>query len=120
MEGAFQTLGFFSPGPPSLWCKANPFFAWLFLNNSHAGSILLLLNSLVQRGVGLSLFFSQMAGDDDAKQLYRKFNILQSSLKPAECHPEEGVYGELEEEMLWSYMNEKGQIEDDYQLRKVK
>ena len=64
---------------------------------------------------------SQVAtgGDDDAKQLYRKFTIIQSSLKPAECHPEEGIYGEVDEEMLWSYMNEKGQIEDDYQLRKV-
>ena len=40
-------------------------------------------------------------------------------MKLSDCHPEEGVYDEVSEEMWWSYLNERGQVEDNYELRKV-
>ncbi|XP_038064268.1 TBC1 domain family member 16-like [Patiria miniata] len=57
--------------------------------------------------------------DKDSDNLYHKFTILQSRVKPADCHPEEGVYDEVNEEMWWSYLNERGQVDDDYELRKA-
>ena len=60
---------------------------------------------------------SKLARDSD--HLYHKFTIVQSRMKPDDCHPEEGVYDEVTEEMWWTYLNERGQIEDDYELRKV-
>ncbi|XP_022093550.1 TBC1 domain family member 16-like [Acanthaster planci] len=57
--------------------------------------------------------------DKDSDNLYHKFTILQSRMKPADYHPEEGVYDEVNEEMWWSYLNERGQVEDDYELRKA-
>ncbi|XP_071796774.1 TBC1 domain family member 16-like [Asterias amurensis] len=55
----------------------------------------------------------------DSNHLYHKFTILQSRMKLSDCHPEEGVYDEVSEEMWWSYLNERGQVEDNYELRKA-
>lgn len=50
---------------------------------------------------------------------YRQFLIVQPTLMDSQCHPEEGVYGLVTEEIWQQHMNIDGQIEDDFQLRKV-
>ncbi|GAB1597558.1 TBC1 domain family member 16-like isoform X1 [Argonauta hians] len=50
---------------------------------------------------------------------YRQFLIVQPTLMDSQCHPEEGVYGLVTEEIWQQHMNIDGQIEDDFQLRKA-
>ncbi|XP_071494436.1 TBC1 domain family member 16-like [Diadema antillarum] len=57
--------------------------------------------------------------DNDSGQLLRKFNIIQSSMTAEDCHPEEGLFQELTEEVWWSYVDDKGRIDDVFGLRKM-
>ncbi|CAE1287106.1 TBC1 domain family member 16 [Acanthosepion pharaonis] len=50
---------------------------------------------------------------------YRQFLIVQPTLMDSQCHPEEGVYGLVTDEIWQQHMNIHGQIEDDFQLRKA-
>lgn len=65
-------------------------------------------------------FLLQDQPGGETTDLCRKFTIIQSGLKAKDCHPEEGIYGVINEEIWRSYVNEKGQIEEPYALRKVK
>lgn len=55
----------------------------------------------------------------ETTELCRKFTIIQSGLRAKDCHPEEGIYGVVNEEIWRSYVNEKGQVEEPYSLRKA-
>lgn len=55
----------------------------------------------------------------ETTDLCRKFTIIQSGLKAKDCHPEEGIYGPVNEEIWKSYVNERGQVEEPYALRKA-
>lgn len=50
---------------------------------------------------------------------YRQFSVCRPQVTAAECHPEEGIYGSVDEQTWREYMNDDGQIEDDFQLRKA-
>lgn len=45
--------------------------------------------------------------------------IVKPSLTEDQCHPEEGVYSMVTEDIWRTHMMDDGIIEDDYQLRKV-
>lgn len=49
---------------------------------------------------------------------YKQFLIVRPQLTDDQCHPEEGVYSQVDDEMWKRHMNVDGQIEEDYQLRK--
>jgi hypothetical protein len=51
---------------------------------------------------------------------YKQFLIVRPQLTDDQCHPEEGVYSQVGDEMWKRHMTVDGQIEEDYQLRKVK
>ncbi|XP_077979406.1 uncharacterized protein LOC144434783 [Glandiceps talaboti] len=55
----------------------------------------------------------------EANQLCRKFSICRPHLLVADCHPEEGLYEMVGDEVWWSYVNDQGQIEDNDGLRKA-
>lgn len=45
--------------------------------------------------------------------------IVKSQLTDDQCHPEEGVYITVTDEVWKHHMTQEGVVEDDYQLRKV-
>lgn len=49
---------------------------------------------------------------------YKQFLIVRPQLTDDQCHPEEGVYSQVDDEMWKRHMTVDGQIEEDYQLRK--
>ncbi|CAG2216537.1 TBC1 domain family member 16 [Mytilus edulis] len=49
---------------------------------------------------------------------YKQFLIVRPQLTDDQCHPEEGVYSMVDDEMWKRHMIVDGQIEEDYQLRK--
>ncbi|XP_052071008.1 TBC1 domain family member 16-like [Mytilus californianus] len=49
---------------------------------------------------------------------YKQFLIVRPQLTDDQCHPEEGVYSMVDDEMWKRHMIVDGQIEDNYQLRK--
>ncbi len=50
----------------------------------------------------------------------KQFSVIRPHLTGSQCHPEEGAYTRVNEETWRQHMNELGQIEDDYHLRKVR
>lgn len=50
---------------------------------------------------------------------YKQFMIVKPSLTDDQCHPEEGVYSLVTEEIWRTHMMDDGIIEDDFQIRKV-
>jgi len=56
-------------------------------------------------------------GDTDG--LCRQFSVIRPYLTNAQCHPEDGALEMVSEETWRQHMNERGQIEDDFHLRKV-
>ncbi|XP_013399258.1 TBC1 domain family member 16-like [Lingula anatina] len=58
-------------------------------------------------------------GKKDVYGQIKQFSVMRPELDTEECHPEEGVYGVLNEDTWKQHMAEAGQIVDDYQLRKV-
>lgn len=50
---------------------------------------------------------------------YRQFSVCRPEVSKEECHPEEGLYGMLDETTWRNYLNDQGQIEDDLHLRQV-
>ncbi|XP_041473450.1 TBC1 domain family member 16-like isoform X1 [Lytechinus variegatus] len=67
----------------------------------------------------IKLHNQSLDNDDGTSHYLRKFNIIQSSMKPEDCHPEEGLFSELNDELWFNYINDRGQIEDIFRLRKV-
>lgn len=51
---------------------------------------------------------------------YRQFLIVRPQITDDQCHPEEGLFETVTEDMWRTHMNEPGQIEDVFQLRKVR
>ncbi|KAI0241977.1 TBC1 domain family member 16 [Lamellibrachia satsuma] len=49
----------------------------------------------------------------------RQFTVIRPYLPDGHSHPEEGAYDVVDEDTWRRHMNERGQILDDYQLRKV-
>ena len=49
----------------------------------------------------------------------KHFSVIRPYLTEGQCHPEEGAYEMVNYETYKQHMNEDGQIEDDFQLRKV-
>lgn len=47
------------------------------------------------------------------------FSIIRPYLTNDQCHPEEGAHDMVNEDTWRHHMSELGQIEDDFQLRKV-
>ncbi|KAG5677571.1 hypothetical protein PVAND_007320 [Polypedilum vanderplanki] len=58
-------------------------------------------------------------GHDDLNLPYRQFMVCRPEVKKSELHPEEGKVPKITTEYFYGQLlNEKGQIEDDLQLRK--
>ncbi|XP_071965030.1 TBC1 domain family member 16-like isoform X2 [Antedon mediterranea] len=57
--------------------------------------------------------------DEETNRLCQKFSIVRPNWKKSECHPEEGMYDVITEEIWLSYLNDFGQIEDEFGLRKA-
>lgn len=58
-------------------------------------------------------------GDDSASLPYRQFMVCRPEVRKSELHPEEGKVPKISTEYFYGQLlNEKGQIEDDLQLRK--
>ncbi|XP_033112486.1 TBC1 domain family member 16-like [Anneissia japonica] len=57
--------------------------------------------------------------DEETNRLCQKFSIVRPNWKKSECHPEEGMYDMITEDIWWSYLNECGQVEDEFGLRKA-
>ena len=56
-------------------------------------------------------------GDGDSH--CHQFSVIRPYLTSSQCHPEEGVYEKVNEDTWHRHMNDRGQIEDDFHLRKV-
>ncbi|GAB6026026.1 hypothetical protein CHUAL_012237 [Chamberlinius hualienensis] len=50
---------------------------------------------------------------------YRLFSVTRPIVSEEECHPEEGLYGSVDESVWEAHLNEYGQIEDQDQLIKA-
>ena len=59
----------------------------------------------------------QLAESGDSQ--CRHFSVIRPFLTNDQCHPDEGAYEMVTEETWHHHMNELGQIEDDFHLRKV-
>lgn len=58
-------------------------------------------------------------GQDDVNLPYRQFMVCRPEVRKSELHPEEGKVPKISTEYFYGQLlNEKGQIEDDLQLRK--
>lgn len=58
-------------------------------------------------------------GNDEANLPYRQFMVCRPEVRKSELHPEEGKVPKITTEYFYGQLlNEKGQIEDDLQLRK--
>lgn len=58
-------------------------------------------------------------GQDDVNLPYRQFMVCRPEVRKSELHPEEGKVPKITTEYFYGQLlNEKGQIEDDLQLRK--
>nr|XP_006824000.1 PREDICTED: TBC1 domain family member 16-like [Saccoglossus kowalevskii] len=57
--------------------------------------------------------------ENEANQLCRKFSICRPHLPSIECHPEEGMFEMVSDDVWWSYVSDHGRIEDDFGLRKA-
>ena len=55
----------------------------------------------------------------DADSHCRQFSVIRPYLTNAQCHPEDGALEMVSEDTWRQHMNECGQIEDDFHLRKV-
>jgi len=55
----------------------------------------------------------------DADVHCRQFSVIRPYLTNAQCHPEDGALEMVSEDTWRQHMNERGQIEDDFHLRKV-
>ncbi len=49
----------------------------------------------------------------------KQFSVIRPYLTEDQCHPEEGAYEKVNYETYKQHMTEEGQIEDDFNLRKV-
>ncbi|KAH3860766.1 hypothetical protein DPMN_023686 [Dreissena polymorpha] len=56
----------------------------------------------------------------DTEKNYKQFMIVKPSLTEDQCHPEEGVYLTVTEDIWRTHMMDDGVIEDDYQIRKAR
>uniref|UniRef100_A0A1S4H617 Rab-GAP TBC domain-containing protein n=1 Tax=Anopheles gambiae TaxID=7165 RepID=A0A1S4H617_ANOGA len=57
--------------------------------------------------------------DEPANVPYRQFMVCRPEVRPAELHPEEGKVSKITTDYFYgTLLNERGQIEDDLQLRK--
>lgn len=61
-------------------------------------------------------FFLQVS---EADKNYKQFMIVKPSLTDDQCHPEEGIYSLVTEDIWRTHMMDDGVIEDDFQIRKV-
>ncbi|XP_071106682.1 TBC1 domain family member 16-like isoform X2 [Haliotis cracherodii] len=66
-----------------------------------------------------SLFAKAKDKVKEGETPYRQFLIVKPQITDDQCHPEEGVYATVTEEIWRVHMNREGIIEDDYQLRKA-
>ncbi|KAK6169034.1 hypothetical protein SNE40_020163 [Patella caerulea] len=64
-----------------------------------------------------NLFRKSQTKDSDTP--YRQFLVMKPQVTDDQCHPEEGVYPRVTEDVWQSHMMDDGIIEDDYQLRKA-
>jgi len=55
----------------------------------------------------------------DADTHCRQFSVIRPYLTNAQCHPDDGALEMVSEDTWRQHMNECGQIEDDFHLRKV-
>jgi hypothetical protein len=55
----------------------------------------------------------------EAERCYKQFLIVKPQLTNDQCHPEEGIYSTVTEEVWKQHTMDDGQIVDDFQLRKV-
>ncbi|XP_052760917.1 TBC1 domain family member 16-like [Mya arenaria] len=56
---------------------------------------------------------------NDGEYNYKQFMIVKPSLTEDQCHPEEGVYSRVNEDVWKTHMMDDGVIEDDYLIRKA-
>ncbi|CAM1303479.1 TBC1D16 (predicted) [Pycnogonum litorale] len=64
-------------------------------------------------------FLLQTGQDNVVDSSYHQFSVCQPTVDKEELHPEEGVYKVVTEDVWKSFMNDVGQILDDFQLRKA-
>ena len=65
-------------------------------------------------------FFSPRQREGEAvDKRCRTFSVIRPYLTDDQCHPEEGAYERVDEETWKQHMNDLGQIEDDFHLRRV-
>lgn len=50
---------------------------------------------------------------------YEHFSVGKPNVSAEECHPEEGAFATVDEDVWREHMNDDGAIEDDFQLRKA-
>jgi len=73
-------------------------------------------NKFYEKNKANFLYFSWQS---ESEKNYKQFMIVKPSLTEDQCHPEEGVYGRVNEDIWRTHMMDDGVIEDDYQVRKV-
>ena len=56
----------------------------------------------------------------EGEKSYKQFMIVKPQLTDDQCHPEEGVYNMVTEDIWRTHMMDDGVVEDDFQLRKVR
>ena len=55
----------------------------------------------------------------DSDVPYRQFLVVKPQITDDQCHPEEGLFSLVTEEIWKQHLVANGSIEDDFQLRKV-
>lgn len=58
-------------------------------------------------------------GEEGGSKPYQHFLVVKPQLTNDDCHPEEGVFLLVTEDIWREHMNSDGTIEDELQLRKV-
>ncbi|KAL5019137.1 hypothetical protein ScPMuIL_004859 [Solemya velum] len=92
---------------------ASPESQYKILHFHHGG-----LDKLADIFQEWNLFAQAHERAHEIERPYKQFLIVKPQLTDDQCHPEEGVYITVTDEVWKHHMTEEGIVEDDYQLRK--
>ncbi|XP_041364865.1 TBC1 domain family member 16-like isoform X2 [Gigantopelta aegis] len=77
------------------------------------------LDKLAQIFEDWSLFAKSKEKQRESDVPYRQFLVIKPQITDDQCHPEEGVFSLVTEEIWKQHLMANGSIEDDFQLRKA-
>ncbi|KAK3598747.1 hypothetical protein CHS0354_028799 [Potamilus streckersoni] len=66
-----------------------------------------------------SLFAQSQEKLSDSEKSYKQFMIVRPEVADDQCHPDEGVYRMVTEDIWKNHLMDDGVVEDDFQLRKA-